>query len=128
MDAKGGAMLFIFGEFSLDARTGELFRYGERIPIQGKSFELLHALLQNPGSFVTREDLYKCLWPNVVVDYRRGLDTAVKKLRRTLQNPGEPYIETRTGYGYRLNPSVSVTAVPDTPSGKELRRTAETAA
>jgi tetratricopeptide (TPR) repeat protein len=81
-----------------------------RVSIQGKSFELLSALLECPGELMTREALYARLWPGVSGDYQRGLDTAVRKLRQALSDPAERpvYIETLLRRGYRLLTHVSV--------------------
>ena len=93
-----------FGCFVVDVKTGELLRDGNPVSIQQKPFDLLVALLERPGELVPRDDLYKRLWPGVVADYRRGLDTAVKKLRRALEDEeaAPRYIETLPRRGYRF--------------------------
>lgn len=98
-----------------DLETGELRLNGEAINIQRKPFELLAALLAKPGQVVLRDELYQRLWPGVSADYRRGLDTAVKKLRRALgDSETEPeYIETLARRGYRLIAPVTAIAEED---------------
>ncbi|HZU26230.1 MAG TPA: winged helix-turn-helix domain-containing protein [Bryobacteraceae bacterium] len=92
------------GAFVADTERGELLKEGERVNIQNKPFELLRALLESPNDLVPRDELYKRLWAGVNADYRRGLDTAVKKLRRALgDSERDPkYIETLPRRGYRL--------------------------
>ena len=41
----------------------ELRKRGRRLRIQDKPFQLLHALLERSGDVVTREELYRQLWP-----------------------------------------------------------------
>jgi DNA-binding winged helix-turn-helix (wHTH) protein len=101
-----------FGRFTLDVRTEELQEGEKRLAIQGKPLELLLTLLEDPGQLVTRETLYERLWPGLSGDCQRGLDTAVKKLRKVLGDAAErpSYIETLPRRGYRLLTPVSVTA------------------
>ena len=112
-----------FGRFTLDLSTGELQEGERRLPIQGKPLELLIALLEHPGQLVTHETLYARLWPGVSGDYQRGLDTAVKKLRKVLGDPAERpvYVETLPRRGYRLLTPVSV-APPSPGADREIGR------
>ncbi|HYU78241.1 MAG TPA: winged helix-turn-helix domain-containing protein [Vicinamibacterales bacterium] len=56
-----------FGVFELDTRTGELRKHGVKVKLQGKPFQLLHALVERPGEIVTRDELRPRLWPSDVV-------------------------------------------------------------
>jgi DNA-binding winged helix-turn-helix (wHTH) protein/Flp pilus assembly protein TadD len=99
-----------FGRFTVDLRTEELQEGDRRLAIQGKPLQLLIALLEHPGQLVTREKLYTRLWRGSSGDYQRGLDTAVRKLRKVLGDPADNpvYIETLPRRGYRLLAPVSV--------------------
>ena len=78
-----------FGVFDVDPSTGELRKAGVRIKIQEQPFQVLTALLEKPGELVTRDELRTRLWPDgAFVDYDHTLTTAVKKLRRALENMG----------------------------------------
>jgi DNA-binding winged helix-turn-helix (wHTH) protein len=105
-----------FGPFVADLRTGELWREGTRIALQDKPFQLLAALLERPGDLVTREELRQRLWPeSVFTDFEHGLNKAVNKLRRALDDlTDEPrYVETLPRRGYRfVAPVAGVTARP----------------
>src|SRR6202165_2103370 len=97
--------LLRFGPYLLDRRTGELRKHGIRIKLSGQPLEVLVLLLERPGELVTREHLRQRLWANdVFVDFERSLNSAVKKLRRALnEDPQEPrYIETQLRKGYRF--------------------------
>jgi DNA-binding winged helix-turn-helix (wHTH) protein len=91
-----------FGTFTLNTATGELLNAGKPVRTQGKPFELLVALIEKPGEVVTRQQLYARLWPGVSADYRRGLDTAMKKLRKALADDRGKYIQTLPRRGYRF--------------------------
>ena len=94
-----------FGPFQLDLRTGELRKNGLKLRLHGQPVEILRLLLERPGELVTREELQQKLWPaDTFVDFDKGLNTAIKKLRDALgDSPDTPrFIETVRGVGYRL--------------------------
>src|SRR5215831_496804 len=99
-----------FGTFELDRESGELFKRGSLLHLQEKPLQLLLLLLEHPGQIVVREDLQRRLWPNGTnVDFDKGLNTAVKKLRYALgDSPDKPvFIETIPRRGYRFIAPVS---------------------
>ena len=114
MPVNRGDGVVRFGRFTVDLRTEELQEGERRLPIQGKPLELLLALLEHPGELVTREKLYTRLWRGSSGDFQRGLDTAVKKLRKALGDEADKpaYIETLPRRGYRLLTPVSVVLPP----------------
>jgi len=94
-----------FNSFEVDLRAGELRRHGIRLKLQDQPFRLLELLLERPGDLVTREELQKRIWPSdTFVDFDRGLNNAVKRLRETLADSAESprYIETLPKRGYRF--------------------------
>lgn len=94
-----------FGVFELDQRAGELRKRGVRIKLQDQPLRILCALLDRPGEFVSRESLKSVLWPkNTFVEFERGLNAAVAKLRQALGDSAENprFIETLAGRGYRF--------------------------
>ena len=102
-----------FGSFELDSQTGELFKEDERINLHGQPIEILSLLLDHPGELVPREVIRHRLWPkDTFVDFEHSLNTAIKKLRQTLDdNPDAPrYIETLPKKGYRFIAPVEMVA------------------
>jgi TolB-like protein/Tfp pilus assembly protein PilF len=96
---------FRFGPYDVDLRTGELRKKGFKIPLQNKPFQILAALLEHPGELVTRDELYRRLWPGATfMDFDNGLNTALNKLRESLADSAEDprYIETLPRRGYRF--------------------------
>ena len=73
--------------------------------LQEQPFRVLLLLLERGSEVVTREDIKSKLWPNdTMVDFDRGINAAVKNLRRALSDsPDTPnYIQTLPRLGYRL--------------------------
>lgn len=99
------------GEFEVDLRCGELRRNGDKIKLQERPFQILAALIEQPGEVVTREVIRQKLWPSdTFVDFEHSINTAVKKLREALGDDAEnpSFIETLPRYGYRLIAPVEV--------------------
>jgi len=89
----------------VDVRAGELRKHGIRLKVQDQPFRVLRILLEHPGEVVTREELQRQIWPSdTFVDFDRGLNNAVKRLREALAaSADEPrYIETIPKRGYRF--------------------------
>src|SRR5260370_73703 len=94
-----------FGVFEVDLTSAELRKQGLRLRLQEQPFQVLTALLEHPGEVVTREDLIRRLWPDgTVVDFDRGLNAAVTRLRQALSDSAEVprYVETVARRGYRF--------------------------
>ena len=101
-----------FGPFEVDTRSGELRRRGVRIRLQEQPFQILLILLEHAGEVVLREDLIGRLWPdNTFVDFDRGLNKAINRLREALGDSADKprFIETLPQRGYRF--LAQVTAV-----------------
>ncbi len=104
-----------FGPYALDARSGELRREGEIVPLAPQPFKLLLALASRAGELVTREELRREVWGDeTFVDFERGLNFCVLQARTALgddaKNPA--YIETLPRRGYRFVASVDVERPP----------------
>jgi DNA-binding response OmpR family regulator len=53
-----------FGPFEVNVEGRVVRKHGVRMKLQAQPFEILAALLQNPGTTVTREELRSRLWPD----------------------------------------------------------------
>jgi Tol biopolymer transport system component/DNA-binding winged helix-turn-helix (wHTH) protein len=94
-----------FGPFELHHGTGELFRRGKRVPLQGQPARALVLLVESAGAIVTREELRARIWPDATHgDFEASLNTAVKKIRQALaDSPQEPhFVQTVHRLGYRF--------------------------
>jgi Tol biopolymer transport system component/DNA-binding winged helix-turn-helix (wHTH) protein len=94
-----------FGVFEVDLDRAELHKHGLRVRLQEQPFQVLAALLERPGEVVGREELIRRLWPDgTMVDFDRGLNAAVTRLRQALSDSAEVprYVETVARRGYRF--------------------------
>jgi len=104
-----------FGPFEADLEAGELRKNGLRLRIQEQPFQVLTALMERPGEIVTRDELVTRLWPQgTFVDFDRGLNAAIARLRQVLNDSAENprYLETVARKGYRFLASVEEVAGP----------------
>lgn len=113
-----------FGNFEVDARSGELRRGGRKVRLTGQPFDVLVALLEKPGQVLTREDLREKLWSeDTFVDFEHGLNTAINRVREALgDNATNPrFIETLPRRGYRfLAPVTQPETAPAIPTASEM--------
>ena len=101
---------FRFDAFEADLWTGELRNDGIRLKVQEQPLKVLAMLLARPGELVTREQLREGLWSDdTFVDFDRGLNTAVNRLRAALNDSAETprFVETVGRRGYRFIASVT---------------------
>jgi adenylate cyclase len=106
---SSGPQIIRFGAFEVDLRTGEVRKHGHRIRLQDQPFHVLQILLEHAGELVTREELQRQVWPaDTFVDFEKGLNNAIKRLRDALGDSAEQprFIETHSRRGYRFMVSV----------------------
>ena len=104
-----------FSTFEVDLQTGELRHRGQKIRLQEQPFQVLAALLEQPGEVVTREELRNRLWPaDTFVDFDHSLNAAIKRLRDALGESAERpiFVETVARRGYRFIAPVDGSSVP----------------
>ncbi len=94
-----------FGVFEVDLHTTELRKQGVRIRLPLQSFQVLEALLRQPGELVTRKELKEKLWPaDSFGDFEHGLNAAVNRVREALGDSSDNprFVETLPRRGYRF--------------------------
>src|SRR5512133_2906944 len=104
-----------FGLYEADVASGELRKNGSKLRLQEQPFQVLVALLEQPGEVLTREELRQRLWPaDTFVDFDHSLNTAINKLREALgdeaSNPR--FVETLPRREYRFIAPVESVADP----------------
>ena len=104
-----------FGAFEVDLQTEELRKNGVKLKFAGQPFQVLAILLEHPDELVTREELQNRVWPDVIVDVERNLNTAINKVRETLGDPADRprFIETLPRRGYRFIAAVETSSLAD---------------
>jgi TolB-like protein/DNA-binding winged helix-turn-helix (wHTH) protein/Tfp pilus assembly protein PilF len=89
----------------LDLRARELRREGRKLRLPDKPFEILAALLEDPGEVITRAELRRRLWSDgTFVDFDHNVNNAVNRLRETLNDSADDprFVETVPRLGYRF--------------------------
>jgi DNA-binding response OmpR family regulator len=103
MRAGGGEVLTI-GSISLDRSRREVTVDGEPVRLTFSEFELLDALMTDPGRLLNRQELLRAIWGDSAYRDPRAIDVHIRHLREKLEpEPDTPqYILTVRGAGYRL--------------------------
>ncbi|HKG43394.1 MAG TPA: response regulator transcription factor [Gaiellaceae bacterium] len=93
------------GPVRLDPASREVTLRGEVLDVSRKEFELLHLLMRNAGTVVTRERLIDEVWDPNWFGSTKTLDVHVSGIRRKLgDDPSRPrYIHTVRGVGFRFS-------------------------
>jgi two-component system alkaline phosphatase synthesis response regulator PhoP len=93
------------GELVLDVERREVTLQGHPVELTATEFNLLRALLENPGYAFTRSELIEQALGYEYEGSERTLDSHMRNLRRKIElDPQEtPYIQTVYGVGYRLS-------------------------
>jgi len=83
----------------LDLATREACYQGARVPLSGREFALLHALLERPGTILSREQLEKRIygWDEAVTS--NAVEVIIHGLRKRL---GADIIRNVRGLGWRV--------------------------
>jgi eukaryotic-like serine/threonine-protein kinase len=125
------AVVIDFGPFRFDEPRRTLWCDGQSVPLTGKAFELLSLLLRSRERVVTKEEIFRELWPSTIVEEANLTQTvflARKALGETARNAR--YILTVPGIGYRFGqsaspsePSVSDPGIVGAPSRVTKNRT-----
>lgn len=113
-----------FGPFCLSPGERLLSRDGAPVDIGGRSFDLLVALAERPGEVLSKRELLKRVWPDVVVE-DGSLRFHMAGLRKILGEGenGARYIATQVGVGYAFVAQIEQQSVPqDRPDPDEFAK------
>src|SRR5215468_8317966 len=101
-----GTKAYCFEGHTLDLRRGCLRNNDREIELRPKSFEVLRYLVENAGRLVTKDELIKTVWRNVVVT-DESLMQCVSEVRQAIADDGQTIIKTAPRRGYRFVAPVS---------------------
>lgn len=104
---------FRFASFVLDASRHRLTGPGGEISLRPKSFEVLALLLARAGHLVTKEEILRAVWPDLVVT-DDSLTRCISDVRLAVQDSDRTLIRTVVKLGYIIDIPV---AVVDEPAG-----------
>lgn len=94
-----------FGEYELHTDSGELFRAGERVPLQHQPAQLLEVLARRAGDLISREEIRREIWgTETYVDSEQGINYCISQVRQALDDDAAAprFIETVPRRGYRF--------------------------
>jgi DNA-binding response OmpR family regulator len=89
-----------FGRFCAVPRARQLLLEGHQVEIGGRAFDLLMVLLRSKGGLVTKEEIFRLVWPSMVVE-ECNLRFQIGSLRKALGADGD-MIKTIVRRGYML--------------------------
>jgi predicted ATPase/DNA-binding winged helix-turn-helix (wHTH) protein len=90
-----------FGPFELNVVERSLKKANQVVPLGGRAYDILIALLENPGEVIAKADLIAKAWPDVTVE-EGSLRVHLSGLRKALGDSqfGNKYIANVQGLGY----------------------------
>jgi DNA-binding response OmpR family regulator len=93
------------GRVTLDRANRDVLVDAEPVNLTFSEFELLNALMGEPGRLFSRQELLRAIWGDSAYRDPRAIDVHVRHLREKLEEkPESPnLIITVRGAGYRLN-------------------------
>ena len=102
--------MFRFEGYTLDIARHSLRAADREVALRPKNFELLRYLVENPDRLVTKEELLRAIWPNVVVTDEL-LTRCMSEVRQAIGDAKQTIIATVPRCGYRFTaPVVRVAA------------------
>ena len=106
-------MQYRFDTFAVDATRRRLLRDGQPVPLTGKAFDVLLALMQSRGTVVEKDDLMRQLWPDTAVE-EGNLTQQISTVRKALgESPGDHrFIVTVARRGYQFVAPVAASELP----------------
>ena len=93
-------LVYQAGSLEIDAGRRELRVRGAPIPIGGRAFEIIEALVQSAGELVTKDELLRRVWPGALVE-ESTLQVHISAIRKAL-GQDRAILQTASGRGYRL--------------------------
>ncbi len=93
-----------FGPFRLDPVQRCLTESGKALPLGGRAYDVLVALVERRGNIVSKSELKECVWPGQIVE-DNTLHAQISMLRRVCAS-NRDLIKTVAGRGYRLAAAV----------------------
>jgi two-component system, OmpR family, alkaline phosphatase synthesis response regulator PhoP len=92
------------GDVTVDVPRMEVTAGDRRVDLTPTEFQLLLAMVRQPGRVFTRSQLLDAVHGTAFESYERAIDAHVKNIRRKLEpEPSRPrYLETVFGVGYRF--------------------------
>jgi predicted ATPase/DNA-binding winged helix-turn-helix (wHTH) protein len=105
----------------LDLENERVWQGEQGLRLTPKAFSVLHCLIERAGRLVTKEALFKSIWPDRVVS-DDALSTCIREIRKVLCDAARApqYLETVHRRGYRFIGPLATAAPPPGPRPSSL--------
>ena len=114
---------FTFASFTLDLERLRLQGPSGQLDLRRKSFDVLRYLLEHAGRVVTREELTKAVWADVVVG-DESLTHCIGEIRRAIADQDQRIIKTVPRRGYLVDVPISASDAAATQSSESAKAAA----
>ena len=95
--------VFKVDDLTLNVRTFEVQRAGQKIDLSNKEFALLEYLMRNPGRILSKDNIISHVWDFDADILPNTVEVFIKSLRKKIDEPfTKPLIYTVRGFGYQL--------------------------
>ena len=96
--------IYTYKDISLNTENKSILLHGKNLSLTVKEYEILALLLTNPHKIFSKTNLFESIWKEDYLSNDNTLNVHMSTLRSKLNSlsPGEDYIETVWGLGYRL--------------------------
>ena len=85
----------------INQTTKTVTRNGQEISLTPREFQILLKLVSSKGELVSKQDLVKEIWGNIVDANTNTIEVYINFLRGKIDKPfGKQSIKTKIGYGY----------------------------
>ena len=102
---------FRFAGYTLDMTRGALCNGEHAIELRPKSFEVLRYLVENAGRLISKDEIIRAVWSNVVVS-DESLTRCISDVRAALADERQRIIKTVPRRGYIFDVPVLETGMP----------------
>ena len=93
------------GDLSLNVRTRDVTRGGEKVELTATQFDLLKYLMENPGTVLSRSQILDRVWNYDFQGQSNIVELYISYLRKKIDAGRVPMIHTVRGVGYVLRPA-----------------------
>lgn len=90
-------------DLCIHLKTKKVSRQGIDIQLTPREYQILKILVENKGELVSKQDLIKEIWGNIVDANTNTIEVYINFLRSKIDKPFEKHsIKTKIGYGYYI--------------------------
>src|SRR5215470_15499082 len=98
--------MFQFEGYTLDFARSSLRAADRNVRLRPKAFDVLRYLVENADRIVTKEELIRAIWPNVIVT-DEALTHCISEVRQAIGDSEQTIVATVPRRGYRFVATVS---------------------